>query len=580
MRKNRRIAALLTAGLLALTPCVSAGMMYASAENCTITVDNSVEGYEYTAYKIFKGDKSGEDPNFVLSNLDWADGFKGAEFLTALKGDSVLGTTFASANNPEAVATALDTIKTDNNKLAQFAKLAFANKGTTTSVASAYDATKGYSIPATEAGYYLVEETTVPSGAVTSRYMLKVAGPTDVSPKRELPTLTKVITGDTARDNGKANGVSIGDKVPYELSTKVPDMTGYTKYFFVINDDLEDGLTFNNDVAITIGGTPTTDFTVQTDSADTNGHSFQIVFNDFYNKNKGNAGKDIVITYSATLNEKADRTKTGNLNTANLVYSNNPNITPTGDPDNPDEPNPPTPDNPDTPEDESKPGDPTGQTPDQQTKTYTANIKLTKTDGTNALAGAKFQISGDSVKAVLIDGTAYVADEAGTYRKLKDGTFTTDTTKASDLYDGNTLYKKVENIDKTTTYTNICKEVYVKADGTLDLGGLGSGTYTITELEAPKGYNKLDPASFTITIGNANATFNTPAWTAETDLEDTEVTMDQDTATASLTVVNKEGSTLPSTGGVGTKLFYLFGGMLAVGSGVVLVTKKRMSYEK
>ena len=47
-----------------------------------------------------------------------------------------------------------------------------------------------------------------------------------------------------------------------------------------------------------------------------------------------------------------------------------------------------------------------------------------------------------------------------------------------------------------------------------------------------------------------------------------------------LTVKNKEGSTLPSTGGVGTKLFYLFGGMLAVGSGVVLVTKKRMSYEK
>ena len=49
-----------------------------------------------------------------------------------------------------------------------------------------------------------------------------------------------------------------------------------------------------------------------------------------------------------------------------------------------------------------------------------------------------------------------------------------------------------------------------------------------------------------------------------------------DTATAAFDVVNNPGDTLPSTGGIGTKLFYLFGGMLAVGSGVLLVTKKRM----
>ena len=56
--------------------------------------------------------------------------------------------------------------------------------------------------------------------------------------------------------------------------------------------------------------------------------------------------------------------------------------------------------------------------------------------------------------------------------------------------------------------------------------------------------------------------------------------MDNTTATVSFNVVNHEGNTLPSTGGMGTKLFYLVGGLLAVGSGVILVTKKRMANTK
>ena len=167
MKTNKRFLAAMTASLLALTPMAATSMLIANAEDCTITVNNSAKDYEYTAYKIFKGDKSGTDPNYTLSNLKWADGFDYTSFISDLKSDTTFGTTFSGVTDAESVAAALDTIKTDNNKLAQFAKLAFANKGTTTSYESTYNSTTGYTIPATEAGYYLVEESSVPTGAVT-----------------------------------------------------------------------------------------------------------------------------------------------------------------------------------------------------------------------------------------------------------------------------------------------------------------------------------------------------------------------------------------------------------------------------
>ena len=592
MRKNRRIAALLTAGLLALTPCVSAGMMFASAEECTITVDNSDSGYTYTAYKIFKGDKSGTGPNYVLSNIDWADGFKGADFLTALKGDSVLGTTFASANNPEAVATALDTIKTDNNKLAQFAKLAFANKGTTTSVASTYDATTGYSIPATEAGYYLVEETSVPSGAVTSRYMLKVAGPTEVSPKRPLPSIDKKID---EKGGIAANTASVGDVVPYIIKTKVPDMTGYTKYFFILNDTLSEGLTYKNDLSITVNGTSLvkdTDYTVETSGTDTT--AIKVVFMNFYEKYKGlnddnPNNDDIIVKYSAEVNGNADMTQTGNINTAQLTYSNNPNINPRGE-------NEPAPsedeDNPDTPEDETKP-DPTGQTPQIKTVTYVTQIDLTKTkaDGTTPLKDATFKLEGYKKTVGASAGKYYVKDDAGTYYRLKDGSYklvSEFVAGTDEYYDSTTTKYKEVNLDSEEakaekfTLTGTSNE-----DGKINFAGLGEGTYTITETDAPSGFNMLKkPITVTITASGVSITGCTWGKTltdpnnATTAGEFVQGDKEGTDSSLPLTVKNTEGSTLPSTGGVGTKLFYLFGGMLAVGSGVVLVTKKRMSYEK
>lgn len=168
------------------------------------------------------------------------------------------------------------------------------------------------------------------------------------------------------------------------------------------------------------------------------------------------------------------------------------------------------------------------------TKTYKIPVfKYTKkNDGTNkGLSGAIFTLSknpnGENpIKLVKITETE------DTYRVAKE-------TEAA-------------GITKIT-------EVTTPDDGRFTIQGLDADTYYLTETKQPDGYNKLSaPVKIvikedgTITIGDATDTVD------------------------EVGVENKSGSILPSTGGMGTTLFYIFGAILVIGSGVVLITKKRM----
>ena len=113
---------------------------------------------------------------------------------------------------------------------------------------------------------------------------------------------------------------------------------------------------------------------------------------------------------------------------------------------------------------------------------------------------------------------------------------------------------------------------YVDENGVLTFEGLGEGTYTITELVAPNGYNLLkDPITITIT---ANATLEGCTWTVKNG--ETGLTAGADHLFA-FNVENNSGTELPSTGGTGTTIFYILGSLLVVVAGVVLVTRKRMN---
>lgn len=113
---------------------------------------------------------------------------------------------------------------------------------------------------------------------------------------------------------------------------------------------------------------------------------------------------------------------------------------------------------------------------------------------------------------------------------------------------------------------------------TFTFSGLDDGNYRLTETTTPAGYNTIDPIEFTITAEHEVQSDN-PALTSLSGNATTgEITFTSDTAEGSLStnVVNKAGSTLPETGGIGTTIFYVLGAVLVVGAGVVLVTKKRM----
>lgn len=564
MKTRKLFALVLTAMmLLALTLPAFADEAY------SITIKNTAAGHTYEAYQIFQGDLSEQSGKKVLSNVDWGSGVNGDNLLAALKADTTLKDDFAKCESAADVAKVLEGYANDAEKTQAFAKLAGANLTATVAGTSGAQADGKYVISNLSAGYYLVKDkdgVSITGHDAYTRYILQVVGNVEVTAKVDVPTIDKKIVEGEGENTSEvvANTANIGDKIPYVVTSKVPDMTGYEKYFFVVNDTMSKGLTFNNNVEIFIDGVKldSTKYTVSY-STDSNGvTSIEIVFVDF-TQHQSNAGKAIKITYSATLNEKADLTQAGNKNEVYLTYSNNPNVDAKGDSENPEKPGS---------------GDATGETPKSVTKTYSIGIKLTKVDGdetSKKLTGAKFQIAGTGMKVVLVNKTMYKASAEGTYYMLKDGTYTdvAPTEETASKYDSDQKYVKVEVVDKETVAAEINATGYVNSEGILVFEGLDAGTYTITELVAPIGYNLLKTPIEVVITGNP--TIDGCTWGATVDGENATITNNL----IEFEVENKSGSTLPSTGGMGTTLFYVLGALLAVGAGVLLATRKKMSAE-
>ncbi len=555
MKRTKSILAV----VLALALVLVSGIVAFAASDYSITVKNSSEnisivGNTYKAYKIFDAAyaESGSvayKVNSDFENFEYA-GKKGGELIDYLA-----------------------TLENNSAELDAFAKAAFAY-AEVNSIAPAGTViaeSETAVIELNSAGYYLVTGTaTAPeSQTVTAACALTTAKPTaEINVKADAPKIEKkIVEGDQKVD---VNNASIGQVVNYEITSKVPNMNGYTKYFFVMQDTLSKGLTYNNDIKVTLGSAQLadgTDYDVNvTDNADGT-TSIEIVFKNFI-QYKAQAGADIVVTYSATVNEKAELDPTvGNPNTIKLIYSNNPNVEGEGEPTNPDKP---------------KPGTPVGETPEDTVKTYVTGIKVIKVDENgNALVGAKFEIKGTAMKTVLVNKEIFVPAEDGTYYMLKDGTYTTTAPLTdpdvdgynAESYDSVTQkYNKITVIEQSTVPENFVAVGYVNSNGVLTFEGLAAGTYTITELVAPTGYNILkDPITVVIT---ADATLESCTWTATAD--GNSLTMGADHL-FEIKVENKKGQELPTTGGIGTTIFYVVGAVLVAAAGILLITRKRMS---
>lgn len=564
MKQFKKLASLLLAMIMVLN-MTSTG--FAANENQhTITIKNEKEkeGHTYEAYQVFAGDIS----DHKLTNIEWGSGVNGDEVLDALK--KMDESPYADCSSAQAVADVLAGF--DNNSAQLDAFAAIVGQHLATVAGTSTEKKSPYTISVTGDGYYLVkdEDTSLNEGEdAYTKYILEVIKDVEVTAKADVPTIDKKIIvvdddEETTEETTTANA-AVGDTINYKLTSKVPAMDGYVKYFFIVHDTMTKGLTFDEDsVKVEIGETELTageDYEVESSTLEATGETnIEIIFKNFISK-KDDKGKDIVITYSARLNENAVIGVEGNPNKVTLEYSNNPYAADEGEPDNPD-----------------KPTEPTGKTPEKETYIYVTGIELIKIDGSTGdrLAGAEFKITGDKLNKVLVRKDVFTESDEGTYYKLKDGSYTeeapTGQTEHDDKYESTaTKYVKSVETEVIETKQFVEAEAITDTSGVLRFEGLAAGDYEITEIKAPNGYNLLsDPINVNIT------------WEAPTDDESKACTWSSDTDDAKivdgriqLAVENKTGAQLPSTGGIGTTIFYAAGIILMAGAVFFVIRRKR-----
>ncbi len=639
MKRIKRLASLMLALVMAMAMTVTAFAADNNEHKITVT-QNTADKTEHTydAYQIFAGDLAEKDGKMVLSNIIWGKGVNGDALLAALQADetfNVVGenktNAFADCKEAADVAKVLSGEEFASSDVSTstltdaFARVAENNL--TNVVAGTATGTGNVEITVTGSGYYLVKDqngTVDTANGAYTRFMLEVVGDATATVKSEVPSGDKKVYIDDVT-TGDANNASIGSHVSYEITSKVPNHVGYNYYYFIMNDTLSEGLTFDGagSVAVKVGNVVLTqgvDYYVYTE--DVAPKTFRLAFADIMNYD---VGADIVVTYSATINDKAVIGTTGNPNTWNLQYSNNPDDTFDGE----------------RPDDQNKPGLPLdetnealGQTPDEKTLTYVTELDITKYANevleANLLAGAEFTLTGTSKQVVLNTVDYYEASENGTYYLLLDGTYTETAPTGTEYveigvgtaetttgyiknadgeyviptdtgdYNGATLYKLVKGTadkyadvntkyeKKTATETtyvdaDVSIEMTTGADGKIYFKGLGAGEYTLTETVTPEGFNTIDPIKFTINFTAPDRGVITGEETCIWDLVSDTLEVSESGNGFSLggifsaNIINQSGSLLPSTGGIGTTIFYVVGGILVVAAGILLVTKKRMS---
>lgn len=470
----------------------------------------------YNAYQIFSGTQA--EGSTVLGDIAWGNGINVDTFLPALKTLTVNeDTPFAACATAADVAGVLKDEQNNSEVAKAFANLAAKHLGTVAATVAAKE-TKTLA-----SGYYLLVDSSTGNDAQNPALLQITNGSAlNITDKSDAPEVNKTIQGE-----GEAADGSIGDTFTFVLEATMPStFEGYDTYKVVFHDTMSKGLTYvENSIVVPTG------FTANV-VENTDGTTTITVTNDNVLDDGVAAGATLTVTYQATLNSEAVIGAVGNPNEVYLEYSNDPNWN--GEPTN----------------------EPTGETPEDEVIVFTYELDVTKKDGQTAttLPSAEFVLYRE-VEQVAEEGTEpetvteyVIVDENG---KVTD--WTTDKTKASTLIsDANGLFQVV---------------------------GLDAGTYYLEETKAPAGYNLLT-APIKIEI---EATI--------TDTED-EQSLDKLTisindgaaadgnvndGTVDATVENNAGSTLPETGGIGTTMFYIIGGILVLAAVVLLVTKRRMS---
>lgn len=574
MKEKRRFTAIIAAMALAATMAIPSIMMTANAATANKVTITNEQGtgneytHKYTVYKIFDGTVT----DGALEGITFAKSGGFSAFLTALKADSTIGGDFSSATNEAAVANILSGYAADSNKLKAFAAFVAANPSLVTTAASA----AASPIDLATDGYYLIVEnppTGTPEDVGMTRYLLTqydASAGVDIDAKSAIPSVEKKIKENASytTDDGYGAGYNdtadycIGDTVPFELIGSLPSNIGdYSTYKYIFHDTLGTQFTLNTDsIVVTVKNDSTTKTVKPTSYSTTtaDGDTLTVTFNDLLSivDTSGtaiaiNSDSKIYVNYTAVLNDNAVIGRNGQTNEVYLEYSNNPDAGGSGT---------------------------TSKTPVDKVVAFTYELDVNKIDGATELPldGAQF------VLYKTIDGVDYYANLSSS--KIVDW--------VPGFYSGTTFTKSSDNTNLNGT---AAAAPTLTSGSSFSFIGLDDGTYKLKEITAPDGYNKLT-ADIPVVI-DADTSNGQSEDGDGTELVKLELTVDGESVqsfdaseadqVAGLTagqlafdVANTSGSTLPGTGGMGTKLFILGGGVTAAATGIYLISRKRAKKEE
>lgn len=544
MKNMKKIGAMVLAMVLAVALCVPAlaapstpldpatgtsnadvGTQTYTGEDATtdgkITLTNATAGTLYGLYKIFDATYAGNAVSYtVVKDSHWytkIDSDENAPFTLTTNDEKTYYVTAKDGVTGEAIANWLK--ENISGAPTLFEKPVTPGEGSATIEWS--------NVPY---GYYYI------SGSLGAAVTIDTAMPAvSVIDKNQEPgNLEKTATNGVTMDDNQIKSAQIGDVVDFEITYSATNYDGDEKIVeYYVDDDMPKGFDLvANSIAVKVGDKELTvneDYTIAYGTEDTDDFKVTIPWVDT-DSNKSSlydSPTTITVTYKATMNadavidveedEDGNRIE-GNTNTATITHKN---------------------DGKDTPEDP----DPKKDTDTETVYTYALAIKKVDTNG-QPLEGAEFVLKQGETEVK-------VSGENGVYTVDSNGTAT----------------------------------IKSPASGLIIIKGVEGVEYTLTETKAPKGYNLLpEPVKVTpVKTGETTTTvtkyIDENGNVVETETE-VEVKVENTPVAATVVVVvNFTGAQLPSTGGIGTTIFYVVGGILVIGAVILLVTRKRVSDE-
>lgn len=543
MKHFKRAAAMLLAVVLSLCLAVTAFAEGTAVTTGSLTVTGpGLTGKKVTAVRMFTANantnaETSKDNDFDSYTLEdaWLEFFKLAPRYTAVKAAGKITSESPSEQEVKDAVVAyvegLRATEKDLAKLADDAQAYYRNNATAFSLlmreseaATDVAGTPTATIPNLQSGYYLVfpemgsTGNPLPSGDEkrgTDAMLVNVpknGAKTEAVIKSTYPTVEKKVKNSTDEEF-KPNGTAqVGEKVTFQLTAEVPDMSDYTKYTFKFVDTMTKGLDFAGTDSVTVkidDKVISKDASAYTATYTAESKTLTIGFDDLKTVNKEGStpvatGDKIVVTYEAYINKDASHTDPA-TNKVHLEYSNNPD------------------------------GSGKGESTPSESKVYTYEIKIDKfykdNETNKPLAGATFTLTTSETDST--NGIDLINDDAA---------------------EGTTgLVYHVKGHDETGTSTKV---VTTDATGKITIKGLKEGTYYLHETAAPTGFNKLThPIKIEITADTSDLSQFTYKVNGK----------DNTKKDTTIKVENVKGVMLPETGSIGTI------GLTALGVAVVLL---------